>query len=184
MQMVPFPTKLSTKREVAEIDADHAHHDHMEKEFEVLFRLKSAYAELWYIQQSIELTRRNGEVLEQAFAVVRSRYGTGSAGEEDVMKASVESARNENLVVSLRQRELSMKSMIMSILDRSVDDTIGIAVLPDSLILPVSADTLIEWGMEYRPMLQHDSLDLVEQKFSFPPPVRNTSPISGSASST
>jgi outer membrane protein TolC len=164
MQMLQFPTKLSTKREIAEINADHAHHDHMEKEFDVLFRLKSAYAELWYLQQSIGLTRRNGELLQQALAVVRARYGAGNAGEEDVLKASVESARNDNLVVSLRQRELGTKSMIMAILDRPDSDTLGVAVMPDSLILSVSPDTLIARGMEYRPMLQHGSLAVLEQK--------------------
>jgi outer membrane protein TolC len=164
MQMLQFPTKLSTRREIAEISADHAHHDHMEKEFDVLYRLKSAYAELWYLQQSIALTRRNGELLQQALAVVRARYGAGSVGEEDVLKASVESARNDNLIVSLRQRELGMKSMIMSILDRPDGDTLGTAVMPDSLVLNVTLDTLIARGMDYRPMLQHDSLALLEQK--------------------
>ena len=164
MQMLQFPTKLSTRREIAEINADHAHHDHMEKEFDVLYRLKSAYAELWFLQQSIALTRRNGALLLEALAVVRARYGAGSAGEEDVLKASVESARNDNLVVSLRQRELGMKSMIMAMLDRSDGDTLGTAVIPDSLVLNVSLDTLIARGMEYRPMLRHDSLAVVEQK--------------------
>jgi outer membrane protein TolC len=164
MQMFQFPAKLSTRREIAEINADHAHHDHMAKEFDVLFRLKSAYAELWYLQQSVALTRRNGDLLLEALAVVRARYGAGSAGEEAVLKASLESARNDNLVVSLRQRELGMKSMIMAILDRPDGDTLGIAVMPDSLVLNVSLDTLIARGMEYRPMLQHDSLAVLEQK--------------------
>ena len=164
MQMLQYPAKISTRREIAEINADHAHHDHMEKEFDVLYRLKSAYAELWYLQQSIALTRRNGDLLLDALAVVRVRYGAGSAGEEAVLKASLESARNDNLVVSLRQRELAMKSMIMAILDRPDGDTLGIAVMPDSLVLNVSLDTLIARGMEYRPMLQHDSLAVVEQK--------------------
>jgi cobalt-zinc-cadmium efflux system outer membrane protein len=164
MQMLQFPAKLATRRELAEINADHAHHDHMEKEFDVLYRLKSAYAELWYVQQSIELTRRNGELIQEALAVVRARYGAGSAGEEEFLKTSVESARNDNLVVSLRQREIGMKSMIMAILDRADGDTLGTAVMPDSLLLNVSLETLIARGMEYRPMLQHDSLAVVEQK--------------------
>ena len=164
MQMLQFPAKLSTRREIAEINADHAHHDHMEKEFDVLYRLKSAYAELWYLQQSILLTRRNGELLLEALAVVRARYGAGSAGEESVLKASLESARNDNLIVSLRQKELGMKSMIMAILDRPESDTLGIAVMPDSLVLNVSLETLLARGMEYRPMLQHDSLAVLEQQ--------------------
>jgi outer membrane protein TolC len=164
MQMVPFPGKLSTRREIAEIGADHAHHDHMEKEFEVLYRLKSAYAEVWYLQHAIGLARRTGDLLRQALAVVSVRYRAGSAGEEEVLKASLESARNDNLLISLRQRELSAKSMIMAILDRQDPDTIGIAEMPDSLALDVSLDTLTARAMEYRPMLLHDSLVVDEQR--------------------
>ncbi|HTY58095.1 MAG TPA: TolC family protein [Bacteroidota bacterium] len=164
MQMIPFPTKLSVRRDIAEIGAEHAHHDHMEKEFDVLYRLKSAYAELWYLQQSILLTRRNGDLLRQTLDVVRARYGAGNAGEEDVLKAALESARNDNLVVSLRQQELAAKSMIMGLLDRPEGDTLGTAVIPDSLALDLPCDTLIASAMAYRPMLQHDSLVVVEQK--------------------
>ncbi len=164
MQMIPFPGKLSTRREIAEIGADHAHHDHMEKEFEVLYRLKSAYAEVWYMQQSIGLARSTGELLRQALAVVNVRYGTGSAGEEEVLKASLESAKNDNLLLSLRQREISAKSMIMAVLDREDPDTIGIAEMPDSLVLDVPLEMLTARAMEYRPMLLHDSLVVDEQR--------------------
>ncbi len=164
MQVIPFPAKLSAQREIAEIDASHAHHDHMEKEFDVLFRVKAAYAELWYLQQSIGLARRNGAVLREALGVVRARYAAGRAGQPEVLKASVESARNDNLLVSLRQQELASKSTIMAILDRAEGDTIGTAVMADSLALDVSPDTLVARAMEYRPMLQHDSLVVARQR--------------------
>src|SRR5713101_1194514 len=53
MQMVRFPTKLSTQGELARIQAEHAHHDHLEKINEVLEKLKSSYYELWFLQQNI-----------------------------------------------------------------------------------------------------------------------------------
>ena len=164
MQMIPFPSKSSTRREIAEIDAGHAHHDHMEKEFDVLYRLKSAYAELWYLQQSIGLARRNGALLRQTLAVVRARFGAGSAGQEEVLKAAVENGRNDNLVVSLRQRELAAKSMIMALLNRAEPDTIGAAVLDDTLVLGATIALLQERAAANRPMLLHDSLLVLEQK--------------------
>ena len=36
--------------------------------------------------------------------------------------------------------------------------------MPDSLVLNISLDTLIARGLEYRPMIQHDSLAVLEQK--------------------
>jgi outer membrane protein TolC len=184
MQMLQFPAKLSTRREIAEINADHAHHDHMEKEFDVLYRLKSAYAELWYLQQSIALTHRNGSLLLDALAAARARYGTGSAGEEAVLKASLESARNDNLIVSLRQRELAMKSMIMAILDRPEGIRSGSPSCPiRSFSTSLSTRSWFgEWSTG-RCSSMIRSLFSNRRPF-FPQPGRNTFLISESASST
>jgi len=164
MQVFPFPGKLATQRSIAEIGADHAHHDHMETVSDVLYRLKSAYAELWAMQRSIAIARRTGDLLRQAHAVVRARYSAGSAGEEEVLKSSLESSRNDNMFLTLRQRELSAKAVIMAILNREDSDTIGVAAMPDSLALDVPLETLLAQAMETRPMLLHDSLVVDEQK--------------------
>src|SRR5437899_2063758 len=42
-QMIRFPGKLSTAGELAEIRAEHAHHDHLEKINDVVGSLKKAY---------------------------------------------------------------------------------------------------------------------------------------------
>jgi len=166
MQIIPFPTKLAARREIAEIDALHAHHDHGEKVLDVLHRLKSTYAELWFVQQSIALAAKNGALLAQALAVVKARFASGNAGAADLLRASVESSRNENTLLDLRAREAAMKAMIMSIAGRGERDTLGVAVLPDPRPLGITPDSLVALAFAGRPMIEHDSLAVEQERLA------------------
>jgi outer membrane protein TolC len=162
MQMIPFPTRLSTKRAVAETVAEHAHHDHLEKVSDVVARVKTVFGELWYVQQAIALTVRNALLAEQFAAVARTRYGAGGGGIEEVLKAEVEAARQANALEVFRHKERGTKSMLMALLARRDGDTLGVAVLPDTLAPLPAADTLAAAALRIRPMLLHDSLGVTE----------------------
>ncbi|HUI09111.1 MAG TPA: TolC family protein [Bacteroidota bacterium] len=164
MQMIPFPTKLASRREIAEISALHAHHEHAEKALEVLRRLKTTYAELWYVQQSMALGARNSDLLARTLAVVRARFAAGGAGAEDVLRASLESARNTNTLIALRARERALKAMLMSIAGRSGPDTIGCAVLREPRPLEITPDSLVALALSTRPAIEHDSLAVEEER--------------------
>lgn len=162
MQMIPFPSKLSGKREVAEIVAGHAHHEHMEKVSEIVVRVKTAFDELWSIQQSIALAGRNARLAEQVAEVARARYGAGGGGIDEVLKAEMEAARAANQRDVLLHQEQGTKSMLMSLLARTEDDTLGVALLPDSLAPLPPVDALVAAALRVRPMLLHDSLGVIE----------------------
>ena len=164
MQMIPFPTKLAKSREIAGIAAEHAHHDHMEKVFDLLLRLKSAYAELWYLQKSIGLNRENARLIARLSEIARTRYASGEAGLQEALKWDIEAEKSANDGRSLRERELAVKAMIMAILDRSDSDTLGTAILSDTARMLIPLATILSRALEYRPMIQHDSLNVVENK--------------------
>ncbi|MBI5471875.1 MAG: TolC family protein [Ignavibacteriae bacterium] len=164
MQMIPFPGKLSTKTEIAEIQAEHAHHDHMEKANEVLAKLRSGYFELWYAQQSIALNRENARLLQQFTKIAQTRYGVGQTPQQDVLKAFVEIAKLDNQLVTLRQQELAMKSMLQALLNRPPTDTLGVASVPNNELYLPTQDTLQYLAQRYRGMLLHDSLSVIESE--------------------
>lgn len=163
-QRFRFPSKLSQESDLAEIEAEHSHHEHLEKSNEVLALLKSAYYELWIVQQSIQLTEENARLLRQFTDVAQTKYGVGQVPQQDVLKAYVEIAKIENQLIALRQRELSTKSMLMSILNRNPKDTLGVATFPDSIVFKPSLETLQELALQSRPMLSHDSLGIEESR--------------------
>ncbi len=164
MQMFPFPGKLSTETEIAEIAAEHAHHEHMEKANEVLAKLRSAYYELWFAQQSLALNRENARLLQQFTKIAQTRYGVGETPQQDVLKAFVEIAKLDNQLITLRQQELTMKAMLVALLNRSAKDTLGIAIAPNELVKLLTLDSLHSIAMRYRGMLLHDSLSVEESR--------------------
>lgn len=162
MQMIPFPGKLGKETAIANIQAEHAHHEHMEKANDVLATLRSMYFELWFVQQATALNRKNALLLHQFTAVAQTRYGVGATPQQDVLKAYVEIARLDNQLVTLRQQEQSAKAMLMSLLNRRPSDTLGIAIVPEETSELPSLDTLQILANRFRGMLLHDSLSVEE----------------------
>lgn len=164
MQMVRFPTKLYAESKIAGIQAEHAHHDHLEKINEVLAKLKSVYYELWFVQQNTVLARENIRLMKQFSKIAETKYAVGDASQQDALKARVEVAKMENDLISLRQRELGAKAMLMAILNRAAQDTIGFAVIPEEVVFAPTLDTLKALAIVNRPMVKHDSLGIDENR--------------------
>lgn len=164
MQMFRFPSKVAAQTDLAQIQAEHAHHDHLEKINEVIGKLKSAYVELWYAQNAESLSRDNLRLLRQIAEIARTRYSVGSGPLQDALKASVEVGKAENQLAVLDQRERAAIAMIRAILDRPAADTLGRAVLPDEPVFTPSIDTLQALALRLRPMLQHDSMVVEESR--------------------
>lgn len=163
-QHIRFPSKIFSQTSLAEIQTEHARHDLLEKVNEVIARTKNAYYELWFIQQSIHLTMKSAALLQQMIGIAQTRYTVGEAPQQDVLKGYVELARLENRLVTFRQQEMSMKAMLMAILYRSSQDTLGGTVLADSVARMPSLDTLEALALRFRPMLLHDSLAVEENR--------------------
>lgn len=164
MQMFRFPSKVAAQTDLAQIQAEHAHHDHLEKINEVIGKLKSAYVELWYAQNAQVLSRENLRLLRQIAEIARTRYSVGSGPLQDALKASVEVGKAENQIVVLEQRERAAIAMIRAIVDRPPADTLGRAVLPEEPVFEASIDTLQTLALQLRPMLQHDSIVVEESR--------------------
>ncbi|TAK55531.1 MAG: TolC family protein [Bacteroidetes bacterium] len=164
MQMFPFPGKLSSKEAIADIQAEHAHHDHLETINEIIASLKSAYYELWFTQQSIFLMQENVRLMRQFSEIALAKYSVGSANQQDVLKAEVEIAKMNNEIIDLRAKEIAAKAMLLSLLNRSAQDTLGFAVISEAVAFPYKLDTLEQLALANRQMLKHDSLGIVENE--------------------
>jgi outer membrane protein TolC len=164
MQMFRFPTKLSTESELGRIRAEHAHHDHLEKINKIVATLKSAYYELWLVQQNTVLDNENLRLMKQFSQIAGTKYATGQVPQQDVLKAQVETAMINNELLALHQQEISTKAMLMAILNREQKDTLGFAVIPEEVIFTPSLDSLEHLAFSTRPMLIHDSLSVQESK--------------------
>ncbi len=166
-QIVRFPSKLSTQGKLASIEDEHAHHEHLEVINEVVEKLKSAYFQLWCIQQNIILSQENARLMKQFINIALIKYGNGQATQSDVLKAQIELSKISNELIELRQQEIGTKSLLMAILNRSTNDTLGVAVIPEDVVFTANLDTIRQLALQMRPMLIHDSLSIKESNIMY-----------------
>jgi outer membrane protein TolC len=161
-QMVAYPSKLSTRKEIAIVQSEHAHHEHAEKILDVLTQLKSTYAMLWFARQVLQINRENQQLLLQVQQIVRANYAAGRASQPEVLRTNIELERLKSEEASLHQEITSAESMLRATLNRSNDAAVGRVELEPFTPLQVSYAELLAFAREHRPMLIHDSLSIVE----------------------
>ena len=162
MQMVPFPTKLAIQRSVAEALSQHARHDHMEKVVQVVADLKTALAMLWFGRESIEINRANQELLQRVLKIVETSYSVGKASQQEIFRTNIELSKLSADEARIQGEIISAENMLRRILNRPADHPIGLVSLDQAVPLPPLA-ALVTFAEQNRPMLIHDSLNVVER---------------------
>lgn len=164
MQMVRFPTKLSLQSRIASIQAEHAHHDHLETVVSVVRRLKTAWAALWFARTAIRINREQEETLQEIVTISMTRYAVGAIPQSDVLKAGIELARTRADAAQWRQQEETAESILRAILDRPSTAPIGEVHMPppEPVTLPVAG--FVGFALRNKPMLVHDSLSVTESE--------------------
>lgn len=166
MQMFPFPTKLGTRKDLALVQSEHAHHDYLEKTVSIVAELKSTAAMLWFTRTSLQLNRDNQDLARQILKSAETLYAVGKASQSEVLKSRIELSKLTTEESRIRQEITSAESMLRAILNRSNDVPIGeIVVQSPGTQLP-SLENLLQFASAHRPMLLHDSLSVVESGLS------------------
>ena len=161
MQVIPYPAKLSAEREIADMFTLHAGHDEAEYVGDLIARLKKQYAELWFVQQEEVLQAEELKLLGEIGAIASVRYSTGKTGQDEVLKVSLRRSEAVNDSLMLRQREQSLQAMLAGAARGIRVET---AVVNEGLTVIPPIDTLLTEAREYRSMLLHDSLNILQQK--------------------
>lgn len=162
MQMIMFPTKLSTKKAIAEIQAEHAHHDHLETILDVASQLKTAYAMLWAARTRLTINQENQRWLRQILQAAQTQYAVGKVTFQDVLKTNIELARQKSQEAAVRQDIAAAESMMRALLLRPAEAPIGPLQLDTPEPITLTPETLINYALANRPMLLHDSLSVIE----------------------
>jgi outer membrane protein, heavy metal efflux system len=166
MQMIRFPSKLTTQRLLAETRAEHAHHVHLEKMLDVVDQLRTASAELRYARRALDLNRTNQQFLEQVVTAATTQYSVGKSSQQEVLKSTIELAKLKAQEEAVKQQVVGAESMMRAILNRPAGNPIGELQdeIPDHITATV--DDLIVYALANRPMLVHDSLNVYESSLN------------------
>ncbi len=124
-QEIPFPWKLHLRGDIAEKEAEAQGEVYQATLYRVLSRLKVAYYELFFVHKSIEIIKKDKELLEKFEKIAEVRYEVGKGIQQDVLKAQVEISRFISKLVILEQKKESLPALINSILNRPPDAPLG-----------------------------------------------------------
>ena len=124
-QMIPFPGKLSAMGKAVRNGARMAEEDAKAVERRVIFDLKSAYAELYWIQRKIELNTQNRDLLKSLVETAERQYEVGMGSQTDMLRAQTESSKLANEGIALEREKRSMEAMINTLLNRPIVQSLG-----------------------------------------------------------
>ena len=162
MQMVMFPTKLSTRKDIASVAANSARWEHTAKVVEIIARVRSAYAMLWDARTLLTINIENQQLLDQILRTAQTQYSVGQASQQDILKTSVELAKARSGEAFLHQEIVGTESMLRAILNRPQNITIGLITIDSLQPIHHSVEALLHYAYVQHPMLSQDSLSIVE----------------------
>lgn len=152
-QAVPFPTKLFSRRQAAEKEANSFEQEYKETERRVVQGLKNAFFTLFLSNKKIRLTEESLDLLKQFVEITEKRYSVNKATQADALRAQVEYSKFSNQLVLLEQEERIAESMVNAFLNRAADAQIGTLEEKNDVSLEINEEEMLARALESRPEL-------------------------------
>ncbi len=118
MQDVPWFGKRDLKREVAELQAQSAEGLAFGTWSEVAAKIKTSYAQLYYLDRNERLTREILDLMVRLEKVVQARYAGGLSAQQDVIRAQVEQTGLHGELVALETERHHLHTRLNALLGR------------------------------------------------------------------
>jgi len=161
-QEIPYPGKLSLRSRIAAIDADAARWSVEETRLQLAAELKAMYFEYQFASRSLDIVRRNRELLDQVRQIAEARFSVGQAIQQDVLKAQLEiSGLIERTTVLERQRD-ALRARINGLLYREQNAPLSSELPFATLPLPSDAAVLHAQALERYPALKRDEQQITK----------------------
>jgi cobalt-zinc-cadmium efflux system outer membrane protein len=129
-QLLPWPGKLPLARDAAAREADAAAAELDAARLAVRREVLDAYHEIAFLDRAREIVERNRETLAGVIAAAEVRYGTGTGGQQDVLRARVEAARLGESASDLEERRRAQAARLNAALDRPSSTAVGTVHVP------------------------------------------------------
>jgi cobalt-zinc-cadmium efflux system outer membrane protein len=125
MQDVPWFGKRGLQREIATFDADGATGRSMGTWADISSRIKSAYAQFYYIHQNQRLTSEILDLMGRLEKVAQARYAGGLAAQSDAIRAQVEQTNIRNELVVLESESRMTQARLNMLLSRPANEALA-----------------------------------------------------------
>ena len=165
-QEFPYPGKRGSRTDVALKEAAAEKQMYRATVQSKVASLSSAFYELNFVYEAIELLEENKNLLTQLAKVAEVRYSVGNASQQDLIRSSIEISILENRLLSQEQKKRSLVAEINSLLNREPLSPLG---RPEKVDAPQlePLEILQKRMKEVSPMLlsQHSRVETREAQF-------------------
>ncbi|MDP3671419.1 MAG: TolC family protein [Telluria sp.] len=121
MQDLPWFGKRGLKRDIAALEAEGAQGRSLGTWAELSARIKSGYAQWYYLHQSERLTREVLDLMARLGKIAQVRYEGGLAAQQDVIRAQVEQTNLNNELIELENERRQTQARLNALVARPAD---------------------------------------------------------------
>lgn len=121
MQDLPWFGKRDLKRDIALLETESAQGRATGLWGELSTRIKSGYAQFYYIHQNERLTREILDLMVSLEKVAQVRYAGGLAAQQDVIRAQVEQTNLKNELIALENERRQAQARLNALVARSAN---------------------------------------------------------------
>ena len=118
MQDLPWFGKRDLKREIAEFESEGAKGRVMGTWADIAGKIKTSYAQLYYLHHSERLTQEILDLMARLEKVAQVRYAGGLAAQQDVIRAQVEQTNMRNELITLEAEQRYLHARLNALLAR------------------------------------------------------------------
>jgi len=153
-QEFPFPGKLSLKEKIAGEEANAEEKSYEATTRRIVADLKETYYDWYLVDKTIELTRKNKELLQGFVKIAEAKYEVGMGIQQDVLKAQVELSKFIEQLEILKARKGVVEAKLRSILNRPADSPLGNPEALEESTKPLNTDELYKLAQDNAPLLK------------------------------
>lgn len=132
-QSLPYPGKLSLARDAARGEVGAATAGLQELRLSVVREVRQTYYELVFVDRALAVVARHAGVLSALVGTADVRYAVGTAGQEDVLHAQVETAALADEMARLTERRHMVLATLNQMLDRAPATPLDDVAVPDRI---------------------------------------------------
>ena len=132
-EQFPWPGKLGLREKVAGHLAEAARWEVERTRQEVLADVKATYYRVYFLDRALEVTGRNEVHLGDFARLTSAKYGVGTGGQPDVLRAQVERTRLADQIVALAEERTSAVARLNALIGRSTETPLPSTELPEGL---------------------------------------------------
>lgn len=164
-QHVPFPGKLGLMGKMAGQEAEAAREHTEATRRDIVFQVKSAYADLYRVDRSLEILNTYQALLRDFSRVAATKYATGQGIQAQVLKADVEISSIETRKLEFQRMRTSVVARLNALLDRPAATPIGPAAQLDTGRLPLNEEQLLNLALSRRQELRANQAMIAKADF-------------------